>query len=203
MTRIYVDVDDVLCRTAEALLGVLEARTGRRASMADWVHFDPGRAFGLTAEQLEDFMAAAHEPSLLEELLPVEGAAGVLRTWSGAGCRLELMTGRPPAARDATLRWLGRNGVPFHALTIVDKYARHPGDPGAVALETLTGAGFDLAIEDSLAMAAFLARHASDRVLLVDRPWNREEALLGELDPASRRRITRVGGWDEIGRAAR
>ncbi len=191
MRAICVDVDDVLAQTVQTLLGLLEERFGRRLSLDQVTTFDLGVSFSLRGAELDAFMAAAHEPDVIERYAPVEGAAEVLRHWMEAGYRVDLVTGRPPSARDSTLRWLERVRIPYHSVECVDKYGRHP--DAELDLEHLCRRDYALVVEDSLEVAARLARRAT--VALLDRPWNRDTAALSE---PSRSRIRRVASWDEI-----
>ena len=191
MRAIYVDVDDVLAHTVQTLLVLLEERFGRRVRLEEVTTFDLGVSFSLCGAELDSFMAAAHEPEAIERYAPVEGAAEVLRHWMEAGYRVDLVTGRPPSARDSTIRWLERVRIPYHSLECVDKYARHP--DARLDLEQLSRRDYALVVEDSLEVAARLARRTS--VALLDRPWNRDTSALSE---PSRSHIRRVGSWDEI-----
>ena len=120
----------------------------------------------------------------------MEGAALVLAGWREAGATLDIVTGRPPAARDATQRWLDRNEIPYDEIHIVDKYGRFPGE-GALLPRDLLAYGYDLIIEDSLEMTRFMLETTRAQGLLVDRPWNRAS---GELPPGA----LRVSSWSEI-----
>ena len=54
---------------------------------------------------------------------------------------------------------------------------------------------FDVAIEDSIEMAAVLAAWGVGHVFLLDRPWNRDHDALPE---PLRRQVRRVENWTEI-----
>ena len=60
--RVYVDLDDVLAETGRAFLEVLERHFDRRVAFDEIHHFDLGRSFGLTPDELAEFMRRAHEP---------------------------------------------------------------------------------------------------------------------------------------------
>ena len=72
--RIYVDLDDVLCETARAFLGILERDYGKTVDFEDIAWFDLGRSFELEPPVLEDFMRKVHEPEVLSAMKPVDGA---------------------------------------------------------------------------------------------------------------------------------
>jgi uncharacterized HAD superfamily protein len=194
--RIYVDVDDVLSETVEGLLRLLRDHFGREVALEDCRDFDLGRAFGLDAAELRRFMELAHEPGVLDGLLPVAGARDVLESWTRGGYVVSVVTGRPPSTGEATRAWLHRQRLPHHSLSHVDKYGRHGDAFDTLPLEHLAGSPYVLAVEDSLDMAAYLAATTRARVLLYDRPWNRHDDAL---EPPVRERIVRVRSWTEIG----
>ena len=189
---IYVDVDDVLSETCRGFLELLRKEFGRTVAFEDVRHFDLTRSFSMEPAQLEEFMERAHEPEILAAMQPMKGAARTLRRWSERGWEIEVVTGRPPRTRAATTEWLRRHEMPCTRLTFVDKYGlagAHPEFREAVPLAELAQRRFALAVEDSAATAAYLARHEVAPVLLIDRPWNRELVAEG---------VRRCAAWEEI-----
>ena len=193
--RIYVDLDDVLCRTARGFLEVLEREFGKKVAYEEIASFDLGRSFGLGPHELKRFMRLAHQPEVLLKLAPVEGAIEALAAWKMAGYELTVVTGRPPATESVSQEWLDHNQVPHDALRFVDKYgradSRYPGS-FATPLRELADAGFRLAVEDSLHTAEFLAGPLAIPVLLMERPWNRDKGV-GPSDG-----IVRCRNWQEV-----
>ena len=178
MSSVYVDVDDVLAQTGRMFLRLLAERFHRRVRWDDIRSYHLGESFGLGAEELERFMAAAHEPEALLSIEPMPGAAEALAAWLESGYEVLVITGRPPATREVTLEWLRDRGLPFRRFHLLDKYSEfydgaHGTPEGALRLEDL--AGFDLcfAVEDFPGTAGYLARSLSVPVALFDRPWNR------------------------------
>ena len=188
--RVYVDVDDVLSRTTPALCKLLSRRTGRSVDVESLHCFDLGESLGLDPEALRDFMAAAHTDEHLAALAPLEGAAAVLAAWSERGLHISILTGRPPHTGDCTRAWLGRHAMRFDRFECVDKYGRFS---GGVHFDEILGDRFAWAVEDNLEVAAKLAERCAERVMLLDRPWNRTPAALPD-------RVERVADWEEIGR---
>ena len=188
---IYVDMDDVLCATCRGLLRLLEDEFGRRVAYEEVHDFDLGKSFGMSADQIEEFMARVHQRDILAPLEPLPGATATLGAWVEEGFHIRIMTGRPPATRSATEEWLGRHRFPYHDLTFVDKYGRLGAEVGAgeaMSLAALASERFCLAVEDSAATATFLAEHAVAPVALLDRPWNRRGAAAG---------VRRMADWTE------
>jgi hypothetical protein len=134
-----------------------------------------------------------HESDELLQMTPVPEAIALLGRWADSGHEIAIVTGRPPAAREASLAWLERHRVPHHSFTQVDKYGRNAGaQPGALALEALAARAYCWAVEDSLPMARFLAGRMQLPVALRDAPWNRS------VEPLAR--VQRFHDWSAIAR---
>jgi len=196
--RIYVDIDDVLSRTVESLIDLLERLHDRRVAVDDCRDFDLGRSFALDDEALGRFMDHAHADEVIEAIVPVDGAGRVLERWTAAGGRVTLVTGRPPITREASLRWLETHGLPHHELHHLDKWSRpswnEQGLP-ALRFEQIGELGFEFAVEDSLETAVRLVEEFEIPVALMDRPWNR--AVSG-LPRPTRSKLVRCRGWAEV-----
>lgn len=198
--RIYVDLDDVLCETARAFLGILERDYGKTVDFEDIAWFDLGRSFGLAPPELDEFMRKVHEPEVLGSMEPVDGAVEVLEDWVGSGYEVAVVTGRPAATYDVSHEWLTAVGVPHQSLTFVDKYSRlgwFNDGPTVIPLSELGRTRYRLAVEDSTDMAEFLAGELGLQVLLFDRPWNRRPPP--SIGSESSGEIHRCNDWREIG----
>lgn len=192
---IYVDVDDVLADTTAMLLDMARELFAKEIAYEDCRSFDLGESFGLSPEQRDELLDAAHEDGAIESMAAIEDAAGVLAAWEGLGHEVHIVTGRPPATLAATRRWLGRMAMPHATLASVDKYGRQAHLSDAVPLHRLAESRYRVAVEDSLSMARFLVEETGTAVLLLDRPWNRD---VSTLDPEVLRLVTRVRTWREI-----
>jgi uncharacterized HAD superfamily protein len=196
--HIYVDIDDVLSRTVESLIDLLEKLHDRRIDVHECLHFDLGRSFALDTEALEHFMHHAHRDESIESIEPEEGAVPVLETWRSGGDRITLVTGRPPHTRAASLRWLETHGFGHDELHHLDKWGRPSwnahGLP-ALRFEEIGELGFEFAVEDSPDTAVRLVEEFEIPVALMDRPWNRD---LGAISPATRSRMVRCRSWSEV-----
>lgn len=196
MTRsIYVDVDDVLADATASLIVLARDLFGREVDYESCHSFDLGESFGLTPAQRDALLDAAHEDVAVESMRPVEGAAEILLAWQETGHEVHIVTGRPPSTLPATRRWLASMQMPHSSIASVDKYGRQAHLEEAVPLRALAERRFEVAIEDSLSMAGFLAEETGARVLLLDRPWNRD---LSRIPAGTRRKVQRVVSWAEI-----
>lgn len=191
--RIYVDVDDVISKTTDTYAGVIAREFGKHVRFEDVVTFDLKESFGLTDNEFHYFFDLVHQPEVLLDYEPVDGALDGLQAWSDRGHGIDIVTGRPSSTQEPTLEWLSRHEVPFDSFTMVDKYNRAANDPGiAISKAELAARHYDLAVEDSRDMALFLAGRMGVKVLLYDRPWN---ALGIDHD-----KVRRVASWEEITR---
>ena len=118
--RIYVDLDDVLCETAEAARDIARRRFGRSVDFSHIHSFDLGTSFGLSTVEADGLMGELNDPSVLADLAPRAGAPECLRAWSDAGYAVFVVTGRPPLVQPATKQWLAARRVPYDELLFTD-----------------------------------------------------------------------------------
>ena len=191
MKRIYVDLDDVISRTTDTYSAIIEQEFGRQVRFEDLTCFDLKVSFKLTDREYHHFFDRIHQPDILMNFDPVPGAKEMMARWTDAGHGVDIVTGRPPSARETSLAWLDRQKIPFSEFIMVDKYSRSGDDhPGVISKTQLMARPYDLAVEDSLDTALFLAEHMDVPVLLYDRPWNGR--------PVTHPNIIRVGSWRQI-----
>lgn len=200
VSRVYVDLDDVLSETAAALLDLLAERWGKVVEFESITHFDLTVSFDMSREELSEFMKEAHRPEILLEADPLPGAAEALGKWRAHGRHVAVLTGRPPSTESMSREWLELHAMPHDSLGFVDKYSRYDPEEWEVGTQVLELAelaadGYTLVVEDNLDTAAYLASASSAQVVLMDRPWNRD---LSGVDPAVAARIQRCRDWPEI-----
>lgn len=196
--RIYVDIDDVLSRTVERLIDLLDSLHGRRIELDDALHFDLSKTFSLDEDEIREFMDHAHSDEWIGSIAPVTGASQVLDRWGDAGDVVALVTGRPPMTNAASQRWLEEHGLRHESLHHLDKWNRPDwnleGLP-AIGFHEIEAFGFDFAVEDSLDTAIRLVEEFELPVALMDRPWNRD--LSGVSRPV-RSRLVRCASWADV-----
>jgi ribosomal protein S18 acetylase RimI-like enzyme len=187
---IYVDMDDVLCETARALLAIAAREFGKTIPFDQLNTFEVGEACGLEMREMAELFRLAHHDEELLAMAPIDDAVEVLRQWANAGREVAIVTGRPPSTHDVSRAWLARHDVPHHDFVMVDKYGRFSTENTiAITLPELATRRFSFAVEDSPTMAKFLATEMKVPVALLDRPWNQME---------NHPLITRLGDWREI-----
>ena len=116
MLPIYVDFDDVLADTTSAFLKILKLEFGKSVNFEDIFSFDLKASFDLSESEFEHFFQRVHQPEVIMEFAPIEGAVGVLEEWVKLGYQISIVTGRLTSAYAASLDWLSKHKVPYHSL---------------------------------------------------------------------------------------
>ena len=175
--KIYVDFDDCLCETARAFSKLSEEMFGKIVPYERIRFFELDKSFGLNNEEYERFMLKGHEP---EELLSIEetpGASAAINEWIACGHEVSIITGRPFSAYEPSRRWLDEHGLQNVRLYCLNKYGRDSfikGSDFSLELEDYYKMNFDYAVEDSPKAFRFFDHLPDLKVLVFDRPWNRE-----------------------------
>lgn len=190
-----MDVDDVVSKTTDTYARTVYEEFGKAVRFEDLTVFDLRVSFGLTDNEFHYFFDLVHDPDRLMGYDAVDGAVETLAAWKDRGHAIDIVTGRPTSAMEATLAWLDAHQVPFDEFIMVDKYNR-PGNDLSIAVSKaeLSARPYDLAVEDSADMAMFLAGEMGVATALISRPWN--------LSCPARPGIFRCDHWDEVRRLA-
>lgn len=185
MNRYCFDIDNVIASTDEVMRGLIADFTQRRVRLSyeDIVKFDYHQCVdsdgaGITKDEWNEIHALFSEPSNLLRVKPLPGAIDGLRELAKHGC-IALVTARLPRARQTTVQWLEKHGVPDHDLHFVRHFEKH------VSLR-----GFSAVIEDDYDQAVAFAMPDETRCYLMRHPWN-----------ASMPRVPGihwVDGWSEL-----
>jgi len=181
-TPVYIDFDDVLCESARTLAELAGVRYGKTVLFEEIHSFDLGRSFGLDPHEQEDMIGLFHDEEVLASIPPISSAVAGMQAWAAAGCRLEIVTGRPPSTQAVSRAWLEQYHVPFDGITFVDKYQRGHGPVEGVRQCTLAdvAAGhYALVVDDSPDMILYLSQASRLPLVLFDRPWNRHIDVAG------------------------
>jgi len=188
---IYIDCDDVLAESTRSYIAIIKREFGIERKFEELTSFDLRVSFGLTQAQFDHFFHLVHTREEILKFKPLEGAVETLKAWNQAGLEIAIVTGRITAAYEPTLEWLQSLSIPYDHFMVVDKYNRPEMDMAiAKPLSALTAMNFELAIEDSYAMAKYLAIEQRFNVALMNRPWNIYQVNLPE--------VKRVSSWEEI-----
>ena len=180
--NIYVDFDDCLCETARAFSKLAMDMFGKDVPYEKVRYFNLQMAFDLDDEQYDALLKKGHEPEVLLAFEETPGAVKVLNEWIENGHNVSIITGRPFASYEPSRTWLDTHGLKNVPLYCLNKYGRDNfmKDCGySLELEDYYKMKFDYAIEDSPSAFKFFNHMPELKVLVFDRPWNREAEFPG------------------------
>ena len=175
--KFYVDYDDCLCETGRAFADLAADLFGKNVPYGEMRHFNLKKAFDLTEDQFRILLEKGHEPDQLLSFEETPGASAALRAWLRAGHEVSVITGRPFSSWEPSRAWLDHHGLRDVPLYCLDKYGREnavrEGD-FSLSLEDYYRMRFDAAVEDSPLAFRFFSHLPALKVLVFDRPWNKD-----------------------------
>ena len=180
--NIYIDFDDCLCETGRALAGLAGDLFGKQVSYEEMRHFNLQKAFDLTDGQYGELLRKGHEPDILMSFEETPGASETLREWIRSGYSVSVITGRPYSAYEPSRAWLDRHGLRDAGLYCLDKYGREnriQNTGFSLEPEDFRRMKFDCAVEDSPLAFRFFDHLPDLKVMVFDRPWNRDAVFPG------------------------
>ena len=192
--RIYVDFDDCLCETARFFSVLVKEMFGKNIPYEDIRYFNLQKSFSLTEKEYVQLMIDGHQPEALLSYEETPGAADTVKHWTRCGHEVSVITGRPYSSYEASRAWLDQHGLEHISLYCLNKYGRDgfiKKNDFSLELEDFYRMPFDYAVEDSPAAFQFFEHLPELKVLVYDRPWNRECAL-------PREGYIRCSDWDMI-----
>ncbi len=192
--NIYVDFDDCLCETGRYLASLASELFGTDVPYEKMRYFDLQKSFSLNGEQMRQLMETAHTPEVLLSCEETPGASETVNSWIDGGHQVSIITGRPFDTWDISRTWLDRHGLDRVRLYCFNKYGREklPKNSGrGLEMEEYLGMRFDYAVEDSPAAFRYFDHLPELKVLVYDRPWNRESEF-------PRGNYTRCADWQMI-----
>lgn len=194
MMKIYVDFDDCLCETARAFTGIADRLFGKKVPYDKVRFFNLQDSFELTDWEYERLMIEGHKPEVLLSYEETPGASEVLNEWLDMGYEISVITGRPASAYEASRGWLDEHGLKHVPLYCLNKYGRDSFIKDSdfnLELEDYYRMSFDYAIEDSPVAFKFFEHLPDLKVMIYERPWNKECELPGD-------NYHRCRDWDDI-----
>ncbi|MBO7663568.1 MAG: 2-dehydropantoate 2-reductase [Clostridia bacterium] len=195
--NIYIDFDDCLCETARAFSDLAREMFGIDVPYEKMRYFNLQKTFGLTEEQFDQLMIKGHEPEALLAYDETPGASEVVNEWIRRGCSVSIITGRPYGTFEASRRWLDEHGFQRAEMYCLNKYGREnflKNSGFSLEPEDYYRMKFDYAVEDSTEAFRFFSHLPDLRVMVFDRPWNRNCPLPGD-------RYRRCTDWESIRKA--
>ena len=178
--KIYVDFDDCLCESGRFFAGLAHELFGKEVPYEEMRYFNLQQAFGLTDGQYDELLIKGHEPERLLSYEETPGASEVINEWIGRGHDVSIITGRPYNSYEASRMWLDRHRLRGVRLYCLDKYGREnlvPDSSFSLQPEDFYRMKFDCAVEDSPSAFRFFDHLPELKVMVFDRPWNREAAF--------------------------
>ena len=175
--NIYVDFDDCLCETALYFSGLVKEMFGINCPYEKIRYFNLQKSFSLTDEEYDKMMIYAHQPQVLLSYKETPGAVETIKDWTDKGHDVKIITGRPASAYEASRQWLNEHGLERLPLYCLNKYGRDnfiKGSTFNLELADYYKMHFDYAVEDSPHAFKFFEHLPDLKVLVFDRPWNRE-----------------------------
>ncbi len=192
--NIYVDFDDCLCETALHFTYLVKDLFDIDVPYEEIKYFDLQKSFSLTSEQYEEMMIKAHVPEVLLSYEETPGASETINSWIDQGHDVSIVTGRPDSAYEASRQWLDQHGLERVKLFCLNKYGRDSFIKNSqfnLELDDYYKMHFDVAVEDSPKAFKFFDHLPELKVMVFDRPWNRECEFPGD-------GYKRCTGWNMI-----
>ena len=173
---IGLDIDGVIVDFTTAALPLLSEVCNRPVSPGDLSHYDLKECLGIDEKTDDYFWKRVLGTDFMLNAPPVSGALDGM----SALClhELRLVTGRPPAMRDITERWLEKQDVKYDSLIFT-----------ATGSKASQGSDCDIFVEDFLEEVQRIAE-SGVFTLLFNQPWNQALRL-----PENCRRVY---DWEDI-----
>lgn len=181
--NIYVDFDDCLCETALHFSQLVKEMFDVDVPYEDIRFFNLQKSFSLTDEQYQEMMIKAHTPEVLLTYQETPDATGTINKWLDEGHNVYIITGRPYSAYEPSRQWLDEHGLERVKLYCLDKYGRDSfikNSEFSLKLEDYYKMHFDYAVEDSPLAFKFFDHLPELKVMVFDRPWNRDASFPNE-----------------------
>ena len=175
--KIYIDYDDCLCETARAFTGIVERLFGKSVPYEKVRFFNLQDSFKLTDDEYKQLMIEGHLPEVLLSFEETPEASKVINEWIDKGYEVDIITGRPYSSYEISRIWLDKHGLDRVRLLCLNKYGRDglfKTSDFNLELNDFYKMKFDYAIEDSPLAFKFFDHMPELKVLIYDRPWNRE-----------------------------
>ena len=173
----YVDFDDCLCETALSFTEIADRLFGKKVPYEGVKSFNLQKTFDLNDEEYQQLMEEGHRPEILLAYEETPGCSEVINEWLNQGHTVNIITGRPYSAYEASRQWLDEHGLERAKLYFLNKYGRdafYGSGSHNLELEDFYQMKFDYAVEDSPLALPYLEHFPETKVLVFDRPWNQE-----------------------------
>lgn len=181
--KIYVDFDDCLCETARYFSKLALEMFDIDVPYEKMRYFNLQKAFDLNDKQYEQLLVKGHEPDVLMAFTETSGASKVVNEWLDDGHEVSIITGRPFNSYEPSRAWLDSHGLKNVKMYCLDKYGREDlikDSSYSLKLDDYYKMKFDYAVEDSPSAFRFFDHMPELKIMVFDRPWNRDADLPSE-----------------------
>ena len=195
--NIYVDFDDCLCETARYFSELAAQLFGVDVPYEKIKSFNLQKSFSLNDQDYDQLMVEGHKPDVPLSYQETPGAVKTIKGWLDQGHDVKIITGRPVSTFDVSREWLNLHGLERLPLYCLNKYGREnfiKNSTFNLELEDYYKMHFDYAVEDSPHAFKFFDHLPNLKVLVFDRPWNRDCRFPNQ-------NYTRCCGWEMIKKA--
>ena len=175
--NIYVDFDDCLCETARYFSKLAAELFGVDVPYEKIRYFNLQKSFSLSDDKYDELMVQGHKPEILLSYEETPGAVQTINNWIDQGHDVKIITGRPMSTFDVSRAWLNEHGLERVQMYCLDKYGRDnfiKNSTFGLELEDYYKMHFDFAVEDSPHAFKFFDHLPDLKVMVFDRPWNRD-----------------------------
>ncbi len=181
--NIYIDFDDCLCETAKYFSGLVYDLFGKNTPYEEIRYFDLQKSFSLSDSEFEKLMIEGHRDQVLLSYEETPHAIETVNSWLDNGHDISIITGRPYSAYESSRKWLDDHGLTCVRLYCLNKYGRDSfikSSDFSLEIEDYYKMNFDLAVEDSPLAFHFFDHLPDLKVMVYDRPWNRDCTFPGD-----------------------
>ena len=192
--RFYVDFDDCLCETARSFTKIAKRLFDKDVPYEEVRFFNLQKTFDLNDEEYQLLMEEGHQPQILLSYEKTPGCSEVINEWLDGGHEVSIITGRPYFTYEASRQWLDDHDLKRVKLYCLNKYNRdsfYGTNEHNLELEDFYKIHFDYAVEDSPVAFPYLEPFMDLKVLVFDRPWNKDCEFPNE-------NYKRILDWKEI-----
>lgn len=188
MTKIGVDIDEVLAETVNGFLAFYNTTHGTDYQFDTITDYSFGKQFGLSPEEelasIKEFFASDYFPALK----PVNGSVRAIKEIAKYH-ELFAVSSRPEQLLPQTKMWLEQHfGDSFTRIILTNSLL----DTSRTKSKICQALGLDIFIEDQISYAEDCAQVCS-AVYLLDKPWNQAEI--------TNKKIMRVKSWKDIAKS--
>ena len=184
--KIGIDLDEVVAKQLDELVKFYYKKTGKMISKDKFHTYYWPDVWGISLEDAIKVDKEFKESESFDNLEIFENAKEILHELSKKN-KLYIITARPVAFKDKTLKWIKKNiGLP---IAVHHSSDFHLGNKTNTKANICQDLGVSVLIEDQEKYAEECAA-AGINVLLFNQPWNK--------NCCENKNIVRVNGWNEV-----